>query len=272
MGVQLAAGFLLSTGIGVIAYRLGSLSRSGVAGAILTGTAIFGFGGWAWGMLLIAFFVSSSALSRWGEPRKASAAEKFAKGSRRDLGQALANGGAGAGIALTYAVRPDPLLIVAFAGAMASVTADTWATEIGTLSAQPPRLITTGRTVAPGTSGGVSLLGVLASLAGAAFIGLLAAFLFGLEGSISSIELLYLPVVATVAGLVASLFDSLLGATVQAMYYCDTCGQETERVMHRCGSATRALRGWSWLDNDAVNFASSVLGALLATLLAIAFG
>jgi uncharacterized protein (TIGR00297 family) len=271
---QLAVGFFLSAGIGLAAYRAGSLSCGGVLGAILTGTAIFGFGGWVWGVLLVAFFVSSSVLSRWREAQKASAAERFAKGGQRDLGQALANGGAGGLIALAYAVRPDSLLFAAFVGAMAAVTADTWATEVGILNRQPPRLITTGRPVAAGTSGGVTLLGLMASLGGAAFIGVLAWLLAGSDFRIQSPEprLLYLPPIATVAGLSASLFDSFLGATVQAMYFCDTCRQETERRVHRCGSATRRTRGWRWLDNDGVNFVSSVVGGLVAVLLAAGSG
>ncbi len=62
---RIALGFLLSTAIGWLAYRRNSLSKSGVAGAIITGTAIFGFGGWTWGLVLIAFFVSSTLLSHF---------------------------------------------------------------------------------------------------------------------------------------------------------------------------------------------------------------
>jgi hypothetical protein len=73
---------------------------------------------------------------------------------------------------------------------------------------------------------------------------------------------------ATAGGLAGSLFDSLLGATVQTIYYCDGCGKETERRVHRCGQATRRLRGWPWLDNDGVNFVASLVGAAVAGLLA----
>jgi uncharacterized protein (TIGR00297 family) len=272
--VQLAAGCVLSIAIGLAAYRARALSRSGVVGAVLIGTAIFGLGGWVWGLLLVAFFVSSSALSRWGEARKTPASAEFAKGSRRDLGQALANGGVGALVALAYAVQPQPWQFAAFVGAIAAVTADTWATEIGVLNPQPPRLITTGQSVPTGSSGGVTVLGLLASAAGAAFIGLLAALLaaFDLQLATLSAQIVFLPAIATIAGLLASLIDSLLGATVQAMYFCDACQKETERLVHRCGTATRRVRGWRWLDNDGVNFTSSVFGALLAALLAKGFG
>src|SRR5437763_13989294 len=86
-------GLVLSAAIALLAYRRGSLSRGGVAGAILTGTLHFGFGGLTWGLTLIAFFVSGTLLSKYKEREKEPVAQRFAKGGRRDFGQALANGG-----------------------------------------------------------------------------------------------------------------------------------------------------------------------------------
>ena len=261
MPLQLTLGLLLSALIGYFGYRRRSLSASGVLGAVLLGTTIFGFGGWAWGTLLVVFFVSSSALSHFKEARKAALAEKFSKGSQRDLAQALANGGTAALIAVANAVWPHPAWWAAFAGAVATVNADTWATELGVLSRTPPRLMTSGRPVEPGTSGGLTTVGTLAALGGAALIGAVAAG-FHLAAGRQLPEAAALLVVVAVAGLVGSLVDSLLGATVQAIYYCDRCAQETERhPKHRCGSPTRHLRGWAWLDNDWVNFISAVAGA-----------
>lgn len=261
---MLALGLVLSTAIGLFGYWRRSLSWSGVVGAIVVGTTIFGLGGWAWGTLLVVFFVSSSALSHFKEGLKEALAEKFSKGSQRDLAQALANGGAGALAAIGNALWPHPLWWVGFVGIFATVNADTWATELGVLSRTAPRLITSGRPVEVGTSGGLTALGTLAALAGAGLIGLVAAgFDLAAGGSWTMAGALVL--VAAVAGSVGALFDSLLGATVQAIYYCEACGKETERYpRHRCGATTRPLRGWRWLDNDWVNFVSSVAGGLAA--------
>ena len=49
-GTRLLLGLLFSTGVGLLAYRRRSLSRSGVAGAMITGTTTVGLGGWAWGV------------------------------------------------------------------------------------------------------------------------------------------------------------------------------------------------------------------------------
>jgi uncharacterized protein (TIGR00297 family) len=269
---QILGGLLLSGIIGWAGYRKESLSASGVLGALVVGTLIFGMGGWMWGLLLIAFFVSSSFLSHYRQVDKEGLAEKFAKGHRRDLGQTLANGGWGAVLATLYAFSPNPLLWAAFVGTMATVNADTWATEVGVLNPTPPRLITTGQRVSVGSSGGVSTLGTLAALGGGLFIGVVALVLSGIASLWKHQPLrwmdLWLIPVAIVGGLAGSFFDSLLGATAQAIYYCDACREETESTIHRCGAQTRQIRGYRWLNNDRVNLLSSVVGGLVAALVA----
>ncbi len=258
--------------IAALALWRGSLSSSGALGAILVGTAIFAGGGVIWGVLLVAFFVTSSAWSHYKARAKEPLAEKFQKGHRRDFGQVLANGGWGALLALAFAVYPHPVLIIAFAGAMATVNADTWATELGVLSKDPPRLVTSGRVVAVGTSGAVTALGISAALAGALFIGGLtfAGLLFATDPLVNmarASDFILSPLLFAVAGFSGSLFDSLLGATVQAIYYCDFDQKETESARHRCGNKTRLIRGWRWLDNDWVNLLSSVFGSGVAVAL-----
>ena len=132
MIIQLVSGIVLSILISGIGYRRGALSPSGVVGALIVGVLTFGLGGWLWGLLLAVFFVTSSVLSHFKEKEKRVAAEKFDKGHRRDFGQAMANGGAGALVALLNVLFPVPGWFPFFTGVMATVTADTWATELGT--------------------------------------------------------------------------------------------------------------------------------------------
>lgn len=255
---QVTIGILLGPLIGALAWRAGSLSRSGALAASVVGALVFGFGGIPWAAALLAFFISSSGLSRIFRRQKVKVSEKFAKGSRRDWGQVAANGGLGASLAFLLIFFPGlDLLWVAFLGAMAAVNADTWGTELGVLSRSAPRLITSGRVVDPGSSGAISPLGLGASLAGAFFV----AGLGTLFRDFNTIHLLS----ATLAGFSASLFDSLLGATIQAIYRCPLDGMETEQhPFHRCGTKTVLLRGLPWLNNDVVNFAASIVGALLS--------
>ncbi len=250
--------FLISSLVVALALWRESLSRSGAVSALVVGTFIFGFGGWQWGVLLGLFFVSSSLLSHFKEGEKRAAAEKFDKGHQRDAGQVVANGGLGALIALGNMAFPSAMWFPLFVGVMATVTADTWATELGTLSKKPPRLITNGRIVETGTSGGVSWMGTAVSLLGGLLIGLAA----GLMDSRYPISMMAF--LGASGGLVGSLFDSLLGATVQRIYYCPACQKDTERKIHKCGQETRPLRGWYWLNNDLVNLLASLVGGITA--------
>jgi uncharacterized protein (TIGR00297 family) len=258
--VQILIGFFLAFVIAILAWRVGALSISGAWAAVLTGGLIFGLGGLPWAVLLLTFFISSSALSRAFRKRKINLSEKFSKGSQRDWAQVMANGGVGALLAVGYTILPQPeWLWLAFAGAMAAVNADTWSTELGVLSAIPPRLITSGQKVERGTSGGVTLLGILAACGGAVVIAI-AAILFSQPQSWFS----YL-VIIILGGLAGSLFDSVVGATVQAIYWCPNCNKETERhPTHTCGSPTSQIRGWSWVNNDVVNLVCSLIGAIVA--------
>ena len=260
---QLFLGFLLALLIAILAYKARSLDKSGAVAAIVEGTLIFGVGGWAWAILLLAFFISSCALSKMFKTRKKNLKEKFEKGSRRDAMQVLGNGGLAALFATLHFFFPEALWTwLGFAAALAAVNADTWATELGVLNPSQPRMITNLKLkVEKGTSGGVSVTGTFASLAGSALIGILAG-IFAPVGDAFSVTL-----IVTLAGLLGALFDSLLGATVQAIYYCPACEKETEHhPEHLCGTETRYFRGWRWLTNDLVNFACAGFGVLVALL------
>jgi uncharacterized protein (TIGR00297 family) len=265
--VQLFLGCLLGAAIGALAWRTGSLSSSGAFAAAVVGGLVFGLGGLPWAVLLLTFFISSSAWSRAFRKQKATLIEKYSKGSRRDWQQVLANGGLGALLAIIYALTGEPIwAFVAFAGTMAAVNADTWATELGVLSKRPPRLITTGQVVEKGTSGAVSGAGNLAVLGGAGLIGIAAGFVSP-EGSFPA-----LVSVTLIGGTAGALFDSLLGASLQAIFFCPTCHKQTERHPHHiCQSQTVHLRGWRWMNNEMVNFACSVVGASVAAGLWIVF-
>ncbi len=260
--LQILVGILLAVLIAAAAYRLGALSRSGVKAAILVGAIVMGLGGWEWAVLLLAFFISSSALTRAFRGRKAGLEEKYSKGGRRDAGQVLGNGALPALFAGLHVLFPAAVWPwLGFAAALAAVNADTWATELGALNPGPPRLVTDLRKrVEKGTSGGVSPWGTAAALSGAALIGLLASLFSPTDHWLRFL-------LVTVCGFLGSLFDSLLGATVQAMYYCPKDQKETEKhPLHTCGTQTVHLRGWKWLDNDRVNLACGALGAVAAIL------
>jgi Raf kinase inhibitor-like YbhB/YbcL family protein/uncharacterized protein (TIGR00297 family) len=270
---QLGLGLLLAALIASLAYRVGSLNRGGAIAAALLGTVVFGLGGLGWAVLLLAFFISSSALTRLFGRRKRELDEKFSKGGQRDAAQVLANGGVAGLFVLLHAVFPAAAWPWAgFAGALAAVNADTWATELGVLSRSVPLMITTRRPVERGTSGGITRAGTFASFGGAFLIGLLAALLWP-GGALDVFTFLTRAGWIGLFGLLGSLLDSTLGATLQVIYFCPACKKETERhPLHTCGTPTTRKRGLGWLDNDWVNAACSLFGAGLAVAAALLSG
>jgi uncharacterized protein (TIGR00297 family) len=214
--------------------------------------------GWNWGMLLIAYFVVSSALSRLGDQKQRKLVDSIVeKGDERDVWQVLANGGVFMVAALAHLASDSPSWYAIAAGGLAGSAADTWATEIGLRFGGEPVSILSGRAVRAGTSGGVTMYGMAGALAGSLFIAALAA-------------LARWPVAFTavaLGGIGGALADSILGASVQCRRWCTECGAATERKLHDCGTPTQAIGGIHWLDNDAVNAICSVVGALITLVL-----
>jgi uncharacterized protein (TIGR00297 family) len=252
--LALTLGLALASAVALVAWRLDALSASGAVAAAIVGAAAMA-AGWSWGILLVAYFLGATLLSRFRAAEKASRTEgRVDKGGRRDAIQVLANGGAFALVALGYRASPDPLWQALGAGALAASAADTWATEVGTLARGSPRSILDWTPVAVGTSGGVTPVGLLAGLAGAGGIAMIAG-LVRWPGIAS--------VAALIGGMIGCLLDSLLGASLQARRWCATCLAPTEQRIHRCGAPTTLAGGLSWLDNDLVNAISTIGGALV---------
>eukprot|EP01041_Mallomonas_annulata_P003793 gene3793-7537_t len=169
------------------------------------------------------------------------------------------------------------ILWCAYIAHYACAAGDTWASEIGILSTTPPRLVTKLLLVKvpPGTNGGMSLLGTFASAAGGASIGLgfyLFSFLITNNESSSSSSTTsttsfppsQYPMIAIgfICGLIGSLFDSLLGGTLQASYY----SKDRKKIV-KVNDTTQdpsivLICGMNILSNDAVNFLS-IFGTML---------
>jgi uncharacterized protein (TIGR00297 family) len=254
---------LFSSVVGAIGLKRHALSPSGVLGAVVVGTAIQLAGRWRWSALLLSFFITSSALSRLRKatPSAPAHADVEVRGSRRDLVQALANGGVASSLAVMHGIAPSGRLESAFAGSFAAANADTWATEIGKTSASPPRLVTTWRTAPPGTSGAVSARGLAASVAGSATIAVVETALSGTNRKLRR------AIATAAAGVLGSLADSLAGAAIQASYHCPVCDKATERPLHTCGTSTVLNSGFAWCTNDVVNVICTGTGAVAGALL-----
>ena len=260
MNDKLLIGFGVSALIALVAMRVGALAISGVVAAIVIGTVAFA-AGWDWVFVLLAFFIVTSALSAIGasdkHARTEGVVEKFGK---RDAFQVLANGGVFAIAAYMHIRTEDIIWMIAGFGAIAAATSDSWSTEIGTLTRAIPRSITTGRPVPAGTSGGITTVGTLAGIGGAAFISLVS-LLADWDRGVSACVF--------IGGITGSTADSLLGATLQTRRRCIECGAFTERRVHNCGGSTRIVRGIRGLNNDGVNAAATAVGGLVAYLFSL---
>ena len=218
--------------------------------AVIVGTLVVAGTGWPGGAVLAAFFVSSTAVGRLAPPRPG----LDAKGERRDPYQVLANGGPAALGALLGLGNPALGLWVV-TGSLAAAAADTWATSLGGLSRRAPRLLWFGRLVAPGTSGGMTLVGCAAAAGGAVLVAAVGAAAGPAPGLLPA---------GTLVGFAGMLADSALGAGWQGRFHCPACDVASDWRVHRCGTRTVRQGGLRWLDNDAVNLSATALAAVLA--------
>ncbi|MBT3229549.1 MAG: DUF92 domain-containing protein [Candidatus Marinimicrobia bacterium] len=243
--------------LGFGAFKLKSLSVSGGFGAFLLGVFMFGMGSWHTMLPLIAFFVLSSILSKIAD-RQSKKDIISSKGSQRDIVQVYANGGIPLIFSIAWYLSNYSIdwLYWAFLASLASATADTWETEIGSFSKTLPLNILSWKRVPKGYSGGISLLGTSGGILGAAIIVSIAVLMGFIEWNLMLVLLII------IAGFLGSVIDSILGASIQAKFECEVCGKNTERVNH-CHEETKHVSGILWLDNDWVNVAGSLSGGLI---------
>jgi uncharacterized protein (TIGR00297 family) len=278
-------GALFAGIIALIAWRARALTAGGAVAAFAVGTLTYAAGTLGFTFVLLAFFVPSVLLSRLGRARKRALVD-VGKHGARDAMQVLANGGVATVCAVVWALQHDLRWALAFAGAYAAATADTWATEIGTLARHQPRSILTLRPVATGMSGGVTVPGTLAELAGAVWLGvtgvagIAAAYVLnvadlGVAWQTQAPAAYVLPVATLLAiplgGVAGATADSVLGATVQELRRCDVCERACETDPHACGAPSRLVRGVRGFSNDVVNLLATATGAAVAFGFATAF-
>lgn len=281
--LYLLIGIVVVGGVGALSIKLHAVDFSGFLAGLVVGLAIWIFGNWSWFLVILVFFLVSAVFTKFKYERKRRLGVAQEKGGARAWTNVIANGGLAAflaameGVYLFFSpIGQYDILFAGFIGVVATSAADTLATEIGLLNPHPPRLIThLKKKVVAGTSGGVSLLGELAILMGGLITGGVAFLMqhfnllgigfflwsdllnFGIPVGVKLI------VIAIGAGFIGSTADSLIGATVQALYKCPVCGKITEHDTH-CGEASVLLRGHKAIDNNIVNFVSTAIGAISA--------
>ncbi len=257
--LQITIGFLAALFLAYVSYRFKALSWSGAIGMIMVGTIIFGLGGLIFALPLIFFFISSSLISLIITPSKKQAMITFDKTGPRDIWQVMANGGVGAVCAMLYFITGELIWFFPYLAAFCEATSDTWATELGTLSKKYPVSITTLKRVEPGRSGGITVVGTLAAVAGS-----LATMLSGygtivMDSGLGQFQF-KLWLAAVNAGFAGAILDSMIGGSIQAMYRCKVCERITEKKLH-CEVPANLISGWRFVNNDMVNLVSTLFAA-----------
>ena len=193
------------------AQRAPLLTPAGWCHAAALGTVLWGTLGPRGWLLVVAYLLLGSLVTRLGYARKRAQGLAEGRGGRRGpenvWGSALV--GALLALALPLVAAPwQPLLLLAFVASFAAKLADTFGSEIGKRWGRHTLLITTLQPVPAGTEGAISLEGTVASAGG----GLLLAGIGWALGLLPSPGALGL--VAIVA-LLATLVESTIGATAQ---------------------------------------------------------
>ncbi len=264
----MSVGLFIILILGLVSLKVGIVNHSGLIAGFLVGIPIIiaPKDGLKWFILVLAFHIVAAQFTKYKyevKRRKGTAQEK---GGARGWRNVIANGATAVLMALCSGIWRSPIFLAGFIGAVATSTSDTLATEIGLLNSKSPRLIThLNKKVPPGTSGGISILGELATIFGSLLIGLLA-WLIGFDGHLLDWSSIMLIFIALIAGFTGSTFDSFLGALFQGIYRCIVCGKITENKAH-CKRNANKIRGFKLLDNNLVNLTSTIVGAISAMLI-----
>ncbi len=238
-------------------YRQKAVNQTGFLAGFVVGSIILMIN-WLSYLMLMTFFISASIVSRIDGGKKAISQNINEKGGQRDYLQVLANGGVGMVATVLYFLTKNHLFLVATAISFAESNSDTWGSEIGVFSRKDPISIINFKTLEPGLSGGVSAIGLIASLIGAFIIsGVFSIFEKNFQ---RGLELFFL---IGLAGFVGSIIDSIIGALFEVKYITED-GLIVER---RFGNEkeNKIYSGFSFVNNDFVNFVSCAATTVIFT-------
>ncbi|KVI01281.1 Protein of unknown function DUF92, TMEM19 [Cynara cardunculus var. scolymus] len=245
MDNQVIIAVLISFFIAFRAYRKNSLDVSGAFAGFFVMVVHLSVN-YRFGAMLLAFFFSSSKLTKMGEDRKRSFDADFKEGGQRNWIQVLSNSGIATVLVVAFwnltgsqdtcLNSKESYLITSLVGGLighySCCNGDTWSSELGVLSDAQPRLITTFKPVRRGTNGGITKAGLLAAAAAGSVIGLA----FVLPGLFSTSctndvflkQLLVIPL-STLAGLAGSCIETRtngeadLGSENSGQQWCEPC-------------------------------------------------
>lgn len=257
-------GFALSLFIAGLAYLKKSLTLSGMIAALFFGTLIYMFGQFLVWSALIAFFISSSLLTKLHEKKDVEGINIDKKG--RNYVQVISNALVATIFLIIYRLTTQNIFLIASVVSIATSNADTWASEIGVLSKGKTFSILNFKIMEKGSSGAVSILGLIASMLGAFFIGVVFTTIYATFHDFEWVTLLTYGMIITIGGFIGALLDSYLGLLVQAKYKGKQSGRifELKKIP---GEQAILISGITFITNDAVNFLSGLFSSIITIVL-----
>lgn len=224
------------------------ITVTGVMLAWILGIIIYSWGGGIPFVALATVFVLTITSDK---------IKKTEKDKTRNIKQMISNVLTSAVCIVLYYITDNNIFYVMYYAVIASSLSDTLASSIGTLSKKKPVNIFTMVRIEPGESGGVSILGLFASLLGGIIIG---AIYLITETNITNFILISL------MGLLGSIFDSILGTVFEAKYECPVCKKTVETNIH-CNKKTELIKGYPGFDNNTVNLLNNIFIFVLSYIL-----
>lgn len=257
--MKLIISIVLSFLLALFAYIKKSLTNKALLVAFTFSVIITYFGGLPYFLMLLTVFLGTVIASKIKKEERLKVNKVIEKSGKKDVYQILANVLVGTVFIIIYEFTKNVIFLVSYASVMAEALSDSLASDIGVLSKKDPINILTLKKSVPGLSGNISLLGLASSFIGS----LLIALIFLLFNN----NFLYFLII-TFSGFIGALIDSILGATIQVKYECINCSIETEKEYH-CNKECKKIKGFKYINNDAVNFLSNLVSGIIAIIILI---
>ena len=203
---QIALAFTISFILSLSALKAKIADESGLMSATLIGLITIVYTDIRYFLVLLAFYVIGSAVTKYRYSLKAERGIAEQAGGARGFANVFSNSLPALFFAMNYGVFKMDVFSVAFTASVATALGDTMASEVGK-TADKVYLITNFKRVKPGESGGISLIGEVSAFLGC-FIVSFTAFLLGIVNLKGLI-------IATIFGFIGVHVDSFLGATLE---------------------------------------------------------
>ncbi len=220
-----------------LSVKTGKLNTTGALVGGMVGFLVFAGAGYTGVAMLATFFILASAATSWKRSMKEAVGSAEKNKGKRNAGQVLANGGVAALLGLLALILPQKTILfqLMMAASLASATADTLSSELGTVYGKRYYNILTLKKDTRGLDGVISWEGSMIGVIGSVLIAFVYACGFGWS--------LYVFWIIA-AGTIGNIADSILGAALERRHY---------------------------INNNVVNFLNTVIAAVATLLLYTCF-